>query len=72
MDQQTIPENIWKEGVIYQIYPRSFCDSNGLTIARPALCPLLQHTERIITNQPNQDTAVLLPWQATIWHCNRS
>src|SRR5215813_12344957 len=19
----------WKEGVVYQIYPRSFCDSNG-------------------------------------------
>jgi alpha-glucosidase len=22
-------ENWWKEGIIYQIYPRSFCDSNG-------------------------------------------
>ena len=25
----TIERKWWKEGVAYQIYPKSFCDSNG-------------------------------------------
>ena len=28
-DKSRITEKWWKEAVVYQIYPRSFCDSNG-------------------------------------------